>query len=307
MAPKANAASKASTTPLEGALETRDHYHIWRGYFETFDGLNLFSLRWTSDAAEAATGPVVVIMHGLGEHIERYHEVAQHFVDAQLPVVGFDARGHGQSDGRRAFIKAYGDYIQDLRAVVGHAAARYPDRPVVLIGHSNGGLIATRFAQTYPEVIDALILSSPLCGLALAVPAWKSIAGRVLSKYIPTMAMPSDIPPEAVSRTPEVVEAYATDPLVVRVVTTRYFTEMTQAITRAHQAAPTITMPTLVMQAQEDQLVSPEQTRVLFDHLGSADKTFRPLEGQFHEIFNEPERHETFAFTTSWIQEHVGR
>src|SRR5690349_7968444 len=115
---------------------------------------------------------VAVVVHGYAEHIGRYREVANVLVQAGLAVVGFDLRGHGRSSGRRGHIDAFSDYLDDLDAALALARQLHPGLPVVLVSHSNGGLITLRALtdeRRRPDVAGAII-SSPFLGLKLAVP-----------------------------------------------------------------------------------------------------------------------------------------
>jgi len=291
--------------PLVGAREERDGVEIHRGYLETFDGIKLYYVRWSSDDAESSARPAIVIMHGYGEHIERYHEVASAFVAAGYPVAGIDARGHGRSDGPRAFVERYEDYVHDLRMLFGHVTARYPNRDCVLVGHSNGGLISIRFAELHPGEAKWLVLTGPLLAVKVAVPLWKKAGSRVLTHLAPRLGMPNEIEPEDVSRDPEIVEAYANDPLVNRVATPRWFTEMQAAAERAMTHADEIRVPVLCLQGGADKLVSPEATQRFVAELGSDDVTFEMLPEHYHEIFNEPDRKAQYEKVLEWLDERT--
>jgi len=274
-----------------------------RSTLKAFDGTELFTLRWTSEAAEQSTGPVVLLVHGYGEHIERYHEMAGAFVVRQLPVWGFDCRGHGQSGGRRGHVHDFEYYLKDLQAVREKVEARWPGRPLVMLGQSHGGLIVARAAQRSEAGLAGVVISAPLMGVAVQVPAWKVLLGKVMSKFWPTLSLPNEINPAHLSRSAEIVEKYAADPLVHRVATARWYTEMLAAQTSALQDAPKMTLPILTLQGDADQIVDPAATRRFAEAVGSKDATFEELAGCYHEVFNEPERHQLYERVMDWLSE----
>jgi alpha-beta hydrolase superfamily lysophospholipase len=289
---------------LEGAIESRDGLELHRGYFDSpVDQRKLYYIRWTSPAAEASALPSVLLMHGYGEHAERYHELAQALAAAGYPVCAIDARGHGHSDGRRGHVNRYTDYTRDLLALLSRVEAHYPARKRVLFGHSNGGLIAIQTALQVQTRFAALILSSPLLGMRLVVPAWKAFLGRVMSRIIPALSLPSDIPPSDVTRDPEIAQRYATDPLVNKNATARYFTEMQAAIAHSFAHASQLTLPILIMQGGDDRVASAPDTRRFSTLVGSHDKTYNEYPNMFHEIFNDPERADLRADLLSWLNQ----
>src|SRR3954453_21683888 len=144
---------------------------------------------------------LVVLVHGYGEHIGRYEHVAEALAARGSAVVGPDHVGHGRSPGEQALVEDFEPVVEDLRAVVEDARG---DLPVVMVGHSMGGLIATRYAQRHREALAGLVLTGPAIGLAPVMQSW-----------LAAPALPSDpIDGGTLSRDPAVGEAYAADPLV---------------------------------------------------------------------------------------------
>ncbi len=289
---------------LDGSIETLGGLEIHRGYLTSpVDQSKLFFLRWTSPEAEASNRPVFILMHGYGEHAARYQELAQALVQSGYPVCAIDARGHGQSDGRRGHISRYSDYTRDLGALMARVEAHYPTRRRVLFGHSNGGLISIQYVlDSAPnQKIAALVLSSPLLGMNLEVPGWKVFLSKLLSRAVPILSLPSGIPPTDVTRDKEIAARYAVDPLVNKNATARYFTEMQAAIARAFEAAPQITLPILIMQGGADRIASAPATKRFSERVASTDKTYREYPGMYHEIFNDPERPALRAELIDWL------
>jgi alpha-beta hydrolase superfamily lysophospholipase len=184
------------------------------------------------------------------------------------------------------------DYVLDLDAVLDLVAKRHPGLPLVLLGHSFGGLIALEAVLSgRARGATALVLSSPCLGVPrdkAPSPALRLIA-RILSSVWPTFPFPNRVDPAHLSHDPAVGEAYRADPLVVRTVTPRWFVEADAAMTRVRARGRALPLRTLVVYAGSDRIVDPGATRLFAAGLppGLAESTC--YEDLFHEILNEPQ------------------
>ncbi len=254
--------------------------------------------RWHAVAESKA---LVVVVHGFGEHSGRYLHVFEALNQAGYSCLAIDLRGHGRSGGRRAFVERFTDYLDDVDAAVGLGRERMPDGPLFVLGHSMGGLIVANWIMDRGDRAKGFVLSSPAMGVALAVPGWKDVLGRVMSRLIPGLAIPTGLDPKLVSRDPAVVEAYVGDRLILTQATARWYVEFLGAQERALHGAQGVTKPALVMQAAEDGLVDPVASERYASALGGDDVTFSRFDGLYHEIFNEPEQREVLAHVVSWL------
>jgi alpha-beta hydrolase superfamily lysophospholipase len=224
---------------------------------------------------------LVVLVHGYGEHIGRYEHVAAALNARGSAVVGPDHRGHGQSPGEPALMEDFEPIVDDLRAVVQDARG---DLPVVMVGHSMGGLIATRYAQRFPEDLAGLVLSGPAIGLGPVLQGWLEDP-------------PSDpIDGAVLSRDPAVGEAYAADPLVYhggwKVPTLQAFIAADDAIA----AGPGFgDLPLLYVHGGDDQLVPAGLAQPVVERLAGADSELVVIDGARHEVFNETDQAETIG------------
>ncbi|MFW5967657.1 MAG: alpha/beta hydrolase [Persicimonas sp.] len=272
------------------------------GFFESFDDEKLFWQSWEPD--EGAERGVVALMHGFGEHSSRYDHVAGALCRAGYGVMAIDARGHGRSTGRRAHVAQFGHYVQDLDQLVERTAARWPDLPLFCLGHSNGGLIALMYALEKPEDLAGFIVTSPMCRLALKVSAPKAVTGKVLSTVWPTLTMANDIDPKKLSHIDRVVEAYERDPLVLKVVSARWFTEATRAQDELFERAPQLNQPFLFLIGGSDQIVDPSAAEEVFHRMTSGDRQMEVYPRLFHEILNERSWEEVVRRLLDWLEEH---
>jgi lysophospholipase len=266
----------------------------------TTDGTRLYVRR---REAEDARGEVI-ILHGFGEHSGRYGELIGHLIDRGYSITAYDQRGHGQSDGLPGHVDRFTDYEADLAQVIASVRARASSNRAFLIAHSMGGLVALRYLAGESVKLTGAVISAPLIAVAKPVPAHKVMIARVGGRVAPRLRLDNGINPAVLSRDPEVGRAYAADPLVNRLVSTRWFAEAMTAMEEVRQRAALITLPLLVMHGGEDRLTSMAATREFFETIGSTDKELVVYSGFYHELFNEPEKHQVYERVTNWIDAH---
>jgi alpha-beta hydrolase superfamily lysophospholipase len=225
-----------------------------------------------------------VIAHGLGEHQGRYRELVEHLQAKGFAVTTYDHRGHGKSDGRRGGVRADDDLVQDLRAVIALAAEMDGAKPCVL-GHSMGGLVVTSLITRYPQEVRAAVLSSP--ALALWLNPLQSFLLATLPKILPGMRLGNGLKVEALSHDLAVVAAYQKDPLVHSKVAARLVAWMVREQTYVYSHAAKLAVPTLLVWAENDQLVHPHGSQQYGAAANHATLTARQIGGAYHEIFNE--------------------
>ncbi|MSP61136.1 MAG: alpha/beta hydrolase [Myxococcales bacterium] len=270
--------------------------------FPSSDGTELHELTWSPEGAAKGT---VVIVHGYGEHIARYDHVGRALAKAGFVVRGCDLRGHGRSGGARGFIRRFDDYLADVDALVDRAKG--DPRPLWLLGHSNGGLIALHWALRHRDRLAGLVLSSPFFKLKLDVPKIKILAGRVFSTLWPGLRLPAGLQGSDVSRDPEIARLYDSDPLNNKSATARWFTETVGAQEEALARAAELDLPCLVLHGSGDKIADHARSEELFQRLASVDKTLRIEPGQYHELFNEiePDRSRTVDGLVRWLEAHT--
>jgi lysophospholipase len=194
--------------------------------------------------------------------------------------------------------------VSDLDLLVTLATDRHPNLPVFLLGHSMGGLIATRYAILHQDRLAGLMLSGPLAALEAASPV-ERVAARVLSAVAPRLPVVA-VDAKLVSRDPAVVDAYVNDPLVHhRKLPARTVAELAATIDSFPGDAAKITVPTLIMYGTADGLCPPAGSVMLADRISSPDKTLTPYEGLYHEILNEPEQRQVLDDICTWLGAHI--
>ena len=244
-----------------------------------------------------ATDPryVALIAHGYGEHAGRYAHVAERLVADGAAVYAPDHYGHGRSDGPRATIDDVEDLVADLHAVAERARADHPDLPVVLIGHSLGGVVATRFAQEHGAELTALVLSGPVIG---GNPAIEALLG-----LDPLPEVPLD--PELLSRDPRVGEDYANDELVYHGPFQRGTIEAIILAGRTVASGPALEVPTLWLHGELDGLAPLDATRPVAEHIAGLAFEQKVYDDARHEIFNETNKDEVINDVISFLNRQL--
>lgn len=239
----------------------------------------------------------VVLIHGFAEHLGRYNHVVDALVSAGYRVRGVDLRGHGQSDGKRGFVRRWRDYGDDALAAI----ARCPTEPFV-VAHSMGALVALDLLREQP--IRGLVLSSPLLRPIVDAPAWKKASARLLSRITPWLSMGNELDPTAVTRDEATQRAYGADPLVFQTVTPRWYTEMLAASARVRDHAARFTAPALIQVGSAEKVVDPQRVADLAREWGGPAEFIR-WDGLYHELMNEPERAEVLSRVIGWLDRQV--
>lgn len=268
----------------------------------TADGLTLQLREWPRAGARGT----VLVVHGLGEHIGRYAHVAAQLNRAGLNVVGYDQRGHGSSEGARGALPGGDALLADLARVIDAVHAAHAG-PLLLLGHSMGGLVAARFCAeglaaapaAWYRAVDALVLSSP--ALDPGMNAMQKVLLAVLGRLAPNLVVNNGLKPAWISRDPAVVKAYVDDPLVHDRVTPRLVRFIVDEGAHILQRAARWTLPTLLLYAGSDRCVAPAGSAAFALAAPKAVVAVREFKPLFHEIFNEPEQAEVFAALAGWL------
>lgn len=257
----------------------------------THDGLTQLRRRWRpSGDARAA----MLLVHGMGEHSGRYEHVGAAFAAAGIDVLAHDQRGYGASGGERGHVDDFDHFLADVELLV--ADRRSVGSPVVLMGHSLGGLVSATYLVSDRPQPDLGVLSAP--ALAADVPGWQRIAAPTLGTIVPKLKIPADFDGEVLSRDPEVQRAYEHDPLRVPHSTARLGREIFSAMKETRSSIDRLDVPTYVLHGSADTLVPPSASAFLADHPQVERRVWDDLR---HECLNEPERDEVIGEIVTWL------
>jgi alpha-beta hydrolase superfamily lysophospholipase len=262
----------------------------------------MFSRSW---APEETPKAVVCFVHGLGDHSGRYLNIGKAFTEAGFFLTAFDLRGHGKSGGQRGHFPSLDAAMDDIHQHIRQASEKFPGLPVFLYGHSLGGLLVLNYATYHKHTLSGVIVT----GAGLRSPVLEQKAkialAKVLGGLLPTMAIPTGLDQNSLSRNPEVVRGYREDPLVhdrATLSTTVHIGIF--AVERVFAHAADFNTPLLLMHGAADRLTYPHGSQE-FAALVPENCTVKLWDGLYHEIHNEPEQNEVFAFMIDWMNSQL--
>ncbi len=271
------------------------------GTLRTRDGLELALFRWRVEAPRATC----LLVHGYAEHVGRHLALAAALAEQGIEPWAIDLRGHGRSPGRRADVRLFADYIEDVLRLSERVRAEHPDLPRLVLGHSMGGTIALRFALEHPDRVSLLVLSAPFLRPTVPPPAWMSGLAAGLARLAPQLPV-QRLDPAVLSRDPEEVESYRSDPLVYTGwLKARMGHELVRSGPPLLERAPALQVPTLIVHGAADGLADPAASRELASMIGSEDVTLRSYPGGYHELFNDLDRGAVRGDLLAWLNERL--
>jgi len=270
--------------------------------FKGDKGLNLFYQCWLPDKKPKA---VLLVVPGAAEHGGRYKNLVNYFVPKDYAVCALDTQGHGKSEGMRCYIDRFSDYIDDIKIFFDIIHQKYADRKVFLVGHSMGATIAVAYVVKHQRGLAGLIVSGMFLKPGSSIPSVLKPVVPLISFLFPKMGV-TLLDATAISQDKAVVDAYVNDPLVHRgKITARLGVELIKTVDRLPSQMPAINLPILIMHGTADRLCKPEGSQMLYDLVGSSDKTLKLYEGFHHEIFNEPGHLQVMADVEAWLATRI--
>ncbi|MFZ2308848.1 MAG: lysophospholipase [Rhodoferax sp.] len=245
---------------------------------------------------------VVIVVHGLGEHAGRYERVAEHLNAWGFAVRGYDQCGHGESGGARGSLPTDTRLLDDLADIIDSTRARMSKgTPLILLGHSMGGLVVGRFVSLGLRPVDALIMSSP--ALDAGMNAFQKFLVSLLPKLSPNLRVGNGVKPQFISHDPAVVAAYKADPMVHDRISARLARFIADAGPQTLARAAHWKVPTLLMYAGDDRLLNPQGSRNFAAAAPKGVVTSVCFDDLYHEIFNELDAGPVFAELKRWLDQ----
>lgn len=238
-----------------------------------FDGINdckLYYKTWLPKVNPKAT---LIIVHGAGEHIDRYENLVRGLVRSGYALAGYDQREHGRSEGQRGHINSWEEYRGDLREFIKKIRQMLPNKPMFILGHSLGSLIVLDYIIHDIDDLSGAIISGTALDPVDAAPPVQKFLAQVLSGIYPTLSMKVPLSGKSVSRDAQVAKAYDEDPMVHWNRTARWGAECLKAIKRIELNADKIKIPILFIHGEKDPLVTADGAQRYFDRMEYADKT----------------------------------
>ena len=278
------------------------------------DGERLALYRWPHEdssrelaLSDTSHRGLVLLVHGLGEHAGRYDHVASILRSWGFEVRAYDQRGHGQSGGKPGTLPRPDALLNDLADVVDECRSMCPNVPLILLGHSLGGLVVSRFVSLKIRPIDGLVMSSP--ALDASMGAFQKLLLAVLPKLVPNMTVGNGLNVQFISHDARVISAYQADRTVHNRMSPRLGKFIADAGPAVLAAAPKWRVPTLVLYAGDDKLVNPEGSRRFIKaaskspHVAPGTVSGKCFDAMYHEIFNELQSTVVFIELKAWLDQ----
>ena len=266
--------------------------------WHAMDGLNIYAQSWEPDTLSPKG--VVSLVHGIGEHSNRYAHVAEAFTKAGYALFGVDLRGHGKSEGPRGHFPSIDAVIQDIDLLLEQARNRYPGVPLILYGHSLGGILVLYYGLKQKPDVEGIIATSSGLRTALEKQPAKILAAKILGSLMPGVSLPTGLDQNAISQDKEVVAIYAADPLVHDRMSLGFGKIMLSAIRWIFEHAKEFSLPLLLMHGKSDSIAYPSGSEEISALVKEKSKLVL-WENGWHELHNEPFKEEVFKTMISWM------
>lgn len=270
-------------------------------HWKTVDGLKLYGKYW---APENSIKGVVCLVHGMGEHVNRYEHVGQLLTENGYALIGFDQRGHGRSEGKRGHTPSYEHLLNSVDDLLSKAGEFFPEIPQVLYGHSMGGGLVVNYVLEWQPNLAGVIVSSPWLKLAFEPPAFEVTLGKMMVKIFPAFTQSTKLDTSAISRDAAEVKKYEDDPLIHDKISAMFFLEAYHNGLEAAKRGNEIHLPMLLYHGTADKLTSHEASTSFAKDV-EGDITFKLFNGAYHETHNDLIKDELFELMISWLDEHV--
>jgi acylglycerol lipase len=262
------------------------------------DGLDIFAQSWEPTILQPKA--VVCLVHGHGEHTSRYAHVAEAFGRQGFVLFGADLRGHGRSGGARGHISSIEDFVQDIDVLLEEARARYPGLPIILYGHSVGGVLVLYYGLLRKPEVKGVIAASSTLHTAVEQQKIKVMLARMLGSLSPNTSIASGLDPKSISRDEKVVQAYIDDPFVHDKISLGFGKIMLGVTTWTLAHAGEFPLPLLLLHGKADMIAFPSSS-IEFAAPLKEKCTMVLWDDAYHELHNEPEKEEVFKTMTLWM------
>jgi len=265
------------------------------------DGLNIFAHTWEPKEKPKA---IITLVHGFGEHCLRYTPYFEYFVKEGFAFLGFDQRGHGQSDGKRGTIASYDALLDDIEMALQKSKELFPDTPQFIYGHSMGGNLALNLLLKRSPSIAGGVITSPWLSLTNEPNAILKGLVSVLKNIIPNMTIDSGLETDHISTIKEEVEEYKTDKLNHGRISFRLFSEITNSGLWAINNTEKLETPVLMFHGTDDKITSPSASKKAAEN---NKKQIERIEWKdcYHELHNDIKKKEVAQAAINWLNQKL--
>jgi acylglycerol lipase len=245
----------------------------------------------------------IILVHGIGEHIQRYSHWVDRFNANGIGFVGVDLPGHGKSDGKRGKLNNYELADEMLDFLVGEYKKTFPGIPVFIYGHSLGGGIVLQYVLHHNPDVKGAIVTSPWLRLSFEPDKTKLLLATIMKSLFPSLTQPSGLIVSYISHDQKVIDNYNADPLNHDKISVGLFVSANKAAEYSLANAQNLKLPLLLKHGSDDQLTSPQGSRDFAAKTNMAE--LKIWEGGYHELHNENFKDDVFACILKWIEKQI--
>ncbi|CAM1368433.1 Lysophospholipase, alpha-beta hydrolase superfamily [Tenacibaculum sediminilitoris] len=260
-----------------------------------FQKAEFFGQYWKPKSIKA----IVVIIHGMGEHSDRYEHVAKKLSDNNFGVIAFDHFGHGKTTGKRGHNPGYDYVLESITKLIEKGKEVFDDKPIFLYGHSMGGNAVINYTLRKKQNLKGVIATSPFLRLAFQPPAWKLSLGKVMQKIVPSITLGNELDANDISRDTIEVQKYIDDPLVHDKVSPNFSLSFIDAGEWAIKNASSLKIPMLLLHGTGDKIIDFKATKAFAENTTKVD--IKLYEGGYHELQNDLCKEEMLQDVVNWL------
>lgn len=248
---------------------------------------------------------ILIISHGYAEHSGYYLELMQFLAKHGYGSYALDHCGHGLSEEERGHLERFELFMEDLDQFVDYVRKKHPLLPILMYGHSMGGLIAFHYGIQFPEKLQGQIFTGPAIGRPAGTALIPGVLFEILNKYFHHHKIYQVLSHRA-TRNLEVRKKSNEDPLALKYATVGFFYEFVyRGVNAAIQKAEQYLLPCLFLHGKADRIIPYRSTPFIFNKISSQDKEFKLYEGLYHELIQEPERDMVHKDILEWLEKRV--
>jgi alpha-beta hydrolase superfamily lysophospholipase/SAM-dependent methyltransferase len=267
----------------------------------SWDGARLFYRAWMpAPHPERA----LLLFHRGHEHSGRWSDFVEMLGLSDVAIFAWDARGHGKSSGERGAAPDFRTLVKDVDAFARQVRDEhgFAWENTIALGHSVGAVTMTAWVHDYAPPIRALVLATPAFRVRLYVPfAIPSL--RLKKKFVGPGSVKSYVKAKMLTHDPAQAVLYDADPLIFRQIAVNVLLALHDAGTRLIADAGAIHLPTLLLSAGRDWVVSLKAQREFFNGLSSLVKRMHVFPGAYHALFHERERAQVIDRVRNFVRE----
>lgn len=265
--------------------------------FISFKKHSVFIKEWPAKDAKAH----LLVIHGLGEHSGSYDNMCKALNEYGITCYSTDFIGHGKSSGQRGYTPSLQEFVSQIEFVAEHIVKQFKIEQLHVFSHSMGGLVHLLKLQQSSLFTNqaSAIFSNPLLGINVDVPPWKIQVAKNLAHFLPRLAMFNEIQKSDLSKDPQMLDVYASDPLRHTKISARLFVDMQEQIQSLEYQTPDFDIPTLLLLSPADKVCNSEKTQDFFQELTSLKIELFPQSG--HEIVNDLSKQRAFQTISNFI------